>query len=220
MAKRIRSLILLLWVWCPHLFAGVPAATEPLRFTVWAFAVPPPLALAPGDTGAAPVPLQFHPSTRSPVYEWAGADVLRFVELETGRVVAEARVPAELKRVLLIFAPMRDAASRLRYQVLVMDDSERGLPKHSLCVLNCSGWALRGSAAGQSREFSPGLSAAIPAGGAVQVQLSAHVRGRWWQSHASQFELGPSQRALLVVLPPYYPGSPEVQVRRLVDELP
>ena len=220
MAKRIRYLI----TWVLSLGTCVAGTLSvgpagPLRFTVWAFS-PPSLALAVDMGEGGRLPLQFHPTMRSPVYEYAGASRLRFMDAETGEAVAEADIPTEWQRVLLIFAPTPGSVARWRYQILVVDDSAEGLPKGTIRVLNRSGWTLRGAVNGQAREFPPGLSPALASSGAVDLQLRAVLRGRWWQSHASQFELGAEQRALLVVLPPYYPGSPEVQVRRLVDSPP
>ena len=220
MAKRIRYLITWLLGLGACFAGGLPAEPQgPLRFTVWAFS-PPSRALAVDMGDAGRLPLQFHPTTRSPVYEYAGVARLRFLDAGTGEVVAEADIPAEWRRVLLIFAPAQSRETRLSYQILVVDDSAEALPKGSLRVLNRSGWTLRGAVNGQSREFPLGLSPAMPASGAVELQLRAALRGRWWTSHTSQFELGAEQRALLVILPPYYPGSPEVQVRRLVDSVP
>jgi len=219
MAKPIRSLIL----FCGGLglalalWANDPGEPEPLSLAVWSPSRVEGVALRlPGDQ--APVPLVFHPSARSPRYDYREAGPVCFVEQATGAVVAEAVVPVGWRRVLLIFAPLPAGADRARrYRVYVLDDSAGGQPPGTLVVLNQSGEPQRGLVAGQVYDFTLGLSVPLTVPPQVTVTLQVRSRGRWWQSYAGGVALTAGQRALLVLLPPYYAGSREVQARWLTD---
>ena len=75
--------------------------------------------------GAPAVKLAFYPTARSPRYDYRGPMPLRFVDSETGAVVAEATIPIGLNDALLLFssaAATDVGAGKLRYQISVLDD--------------------------------------------------------------------------------------------------
>jgi hypothetical protein len=47
--------------------------------------------------------------------------------------------------------------------------------------------------------------------------LRTTVKNRTYQAYVGNIELGKNERALLLLLPPFYRGSPEVQSRLLID---
>jgi hypothetical protein len=57
-------------------------------------------------------------------------------------------------------------------------------------------------------------------GNSVKLVLEALFKNRRYRSYTDTVSLGPGERALLILFPPFYPGSLEVQGRLLVDEPP
>lgn len=209
----------------------------PVRFTVFAAKPIGDLAFAP-RMGAAAQKVSFYPTARSPKYEYRGAMPLRFFDA-SGAVVAEATIPADMREALLLFTPVdvpategagvtqaRDAKDRkdakkkpaLRYQVAVLDDGAARHAAGALSIINLSGLALSGTVNREEVTLRPGLNPTVAVGRSGKVTLRTTFNKRVYQSYAGTFTLSAKQRALLILFPPFYKGSLEVQSRLLVDE--
>ncbi len=195
------------------------SADQPLRFTVFASQAIGGLAFM-AKTGAAATKVTFYPTARSPRYEFRGAGPLRFTDA-SGAVVAEVAVPAEIRDALLLFSPAEAVAGNgLKYRVAVLDD---GVARHGtggLAVINFSGFALSGTIDGKEVTLKDGLNPPQPIGRSGKVLLRTTVKGRTFQSSSETVQLKKAERALLILFPPFYKGSLEVQSRLLIDEPP
>lgn len=198
--------------------AAAPVAGQVVRFTVFGLRSPGEVAFTP-KVGAAPQKLRFYPTARSPRYEYRGPMPLRFVEPETNTVIAEVTVPPGSAEVLLVFSPSdeKSPGSR-RAQVAVVEDSFARHPAGTVTILNLSGRTLTGTVNDRIVTLEPGLNQPVTAGRSAAVRLTTTVRGRVVQSYAGTAALGRDERALLVLFPPFNPGSAEVQGRLLVDK--
>ena len=54
----------------------------------------------------------------------------------------------------------------------------------------------------------------------AKIMLRTTLKGRSFQSYAEDLKLKKDERALLILFPPFYKGSLEVQSRLLIDEPP
>lgn len=204
----------------PALRAQAPAGPS-LRFTVFSARPIADLAFVPRPN-APPQKVVFYPTARSPRYDYRGATPLRFVDASSGAVVAEATIPAEIHDGLLLFAPVPAAGGTvgMRYHVSVLDDGSARHGPGGLAVINLSGLALTGTIGTTSVTLKPGLNPTIPVGRSAKVILKTEAKNRSYQSYADTVELARNQRALLILFPPFYQGSLEVQSRLLIDEPP
>ena len=206
------------------LLGGGPVLAHPMlpsertfSFTVFSAEPVSNLAYKP-NADAAPLPLVFYPTARSPRYEYCGPETVCFVDVTTGMVTAEAHVPVEIRMALLIFSPVTPAApGAMRYTVRVIDDSVLGHAPGGLVVQNFSGLPLDGTINRRHIVLAPGSTTAIQVGSVVTVQLRTLFRGRSYQAYAETIQLDESGRALLFLLPPFHRGSLEVQSRLLLD---
>lgn len=188
-----------------------------IRFTVFSDRPVSGLSYTPAPKGAA-VPLVFYPTARSPRYEYRGPSPLRFVEALSGAVVAEAVVPPEIHQPLLLFSAITPAPTTgLRYRIQVLDDEALHRAPAGLTILNLSGLALSGTVDQQAITLTVGLNAPIPLAHAAKVQLRTTLKNRSYQSYVDTIALEKSARALLILFPPFYQGSLEVQSRLLHD---
>ena len=198
-----------------------PAAPEQLvRFTVFAAKPIEGLAFSP-RAKAAPQKIVFYPTARSPRYEFRGAMPVRFVDAASGKVVAEVAVPPEMRDVLLLFSPTPETAKgtgTLRYQVAVLDDGAARLAAGHLAILNLSGLTLGGSVGEEKVALKSGLNPPLALSRATKIVLRTTFKNRSYQSYAGSVQLTRNQRALLILFPPFYAGSLEVQSRLLLDE--
>lgn len=210
------------------LLATCPLAAQVVRFTVFAAKPIAGLAFVP-KANAAPVKTVFYPTARSPRYEYRGAMPLRFVDPADNTVVAEVTIPAGIQDALLLFSPAETtgtpaakgkAAPTLRYQVSVLDDGALRHGAGGLSIVNLSGLELSGVVGANAVILTPGLNPTLSIGKSAKVTLRAAAKGKTVQSYADSIELGPKNRALLILFPPYYKGSLEAQSRLLIDEPP
>ena len=206
--------------------AHAQAPTIPtVRFSVFSPKPIKDVGFAP-RAGVAPQPVAFAPTARSPRYEFRGPMPLRFVDVTSGVVVAEATIPAGIRDALLLFSPIETpasagkAAGTLRYQIAVLDDSASRLTPGSLSVVNLSGLSLSGTVNRVKVTLQPGLNAPLAVGRAAKVALSTTFKGRSYQAYAGTAALGRNDRVLLILFPPFYAGSLEVQSRLLIDPPP
>lgn len=199
--------------------AAAPVAAPLVRFTVFGLRPEGEVAFVP-KPGAAPQRLQFYPTARSPRYEYRGATPLRFIEPESKVVLAEVSVPPGAGEMLLVFSPAAAGKSpgAPRYDVTVLDDSLMRHPVGSLLILNLSGQALAGTVNDRAVSPGTGASALIPVGRSAAVRFTSAIRNRVVQAYAGTVSLARDERALLVLFPPFHPGSAEVQARVLVDK--
>lgn len=193
------------------------AAEQAGRFTVFAARPVADLGFAP-RAGAARLPVVFYPTARSPRYEYRSAMPLRFTDGSSGAVVASVTIPPDIREALLLFSPVDPAPTTgLRYQVAVLDDSALRHGAGSLVVINLSGLDLSGTLGNQEVNLTAGLNAPMPAGASAKLVLRTAAGGRSFQAYAGELQLKKNERALLLLWPPFYKGSQEVQSRLLVD---
>ena len=203
------------------------APGQPVRFTVFAAKPIAGLAFAPWPN-ATPEKLVFQPTARSARHEYRGPMPLRFVDAATGAVVAEAHIPPTIRDALLLFSPLdptaagtgKAGASTLRYQIAVLDDAAARHAPGGLAILNLSGLTLAGTVNNERVTLKAGLNPTLAAGRTAKVALSTVFKNRTYQSYAGTVSLGRNERALLILFPPYYQGSLEVQSRVLIDQPP
>ena len=218
MAHALRYLILVLggagWLAAAD---PAPAGTQALRFTIFSPRAVQGLTFTP-RVGQAPKPLVLYPTARSPRYEYVGAMPLRITEAKTNAVVAEATVPREISTALILLVPLEPAPTTgRRYQTYVLDDTAVRQATGTLAIINFSGLELAGSLDGKPLALTAGLNPALPLGRTAALTLRTTVKNRVVQAYAGNIELGKNERALLLLLPPFYGGSPEVQSRLLID---
>jgi hypothetical protein len=199
--------------------AQAPAPVQVVRFT--AFGVRPltDVAFVP-RAQAAPQKVQFYPTARSPRYEYRGPAPMRFVDPETQEVVAEVTVPSGIQQAMLLFSPIDPKAAgagKLRYQVAVLDDSVARHGAGGLAIINLSGLALSGTVNERAVTLQPGLNPTLPVGRAVKLHFTTVFKQKTYQSYAGGATLRSDERALLILFPPFNPGSLEVQSRLLLD---
>ena len=220
MAHALRYLILAL---CGGGFLSAaepaPAGSQAVRFKVFSPRAVNGLTFTPRP-GQAPKHLVLYPTARSPRYDYLGSMPLRITDAQTNTVVAEATVPREITSALLLLVPLEPApATGLRYQTYVLDDTAARQPAGTLAIINFSGLELAGTLAGKPLVLTAGLNAVTPLGRSAALTLRTTVKNRTYQAYAGNVELGKNERALLLLLPPFYRGSLEVQSRLLIDAI-
>ncbi|MSU47792.1 MAG: hypothetical protein EXS37_01630 [Opitutus sp.] len=201
-----------------------PADAQPalpsVRFTVFS---PNPIenvSFVP-RVGAAAQKLVFYPTARSPRYEYRGAMPLKFLDSTTGAVVAEATIPAGIRDALLLFSAAAGASEKgIRYQIAVLDDGAVRHGPGGLAIINLSGLALSGTVNQEAVTLIPGLNPTLAVGRSAKIALSTVFKNRTYQSYAATTALKAKERVLLILFPPFYKGSLEVQSRLLVDQPP
>lgn len=213
-----------LWLFMAQGVAQPVPVYPPIRFTVFSAKPIADLTFAP-RAGQPPLPVVFQPTARSARYEYRGAMPLRFVDATSGTVVAEANVPPNMHDALLLFTPIEPAAAgkgavagKLRYQVAVLDDGAARHGPGGLAILNLSGLALSGTVNGEKVSLKTGLNPTQNVGRSAKITLSTVFKNRTYQSYAGTATLRPAERALLILFPPFYAGSLEVQSRLLIDQ--
>ena len=197
--------------------AQFAAPDQTVRFTV--FSARPAAGLTyVARARQAASPLVLYPTARSPRYEYRGAMPLRITDAATKSVIAEATVPPEITEALLLLVPIEPApATGLRYQTYVLDDSAIRQASGTLSILNLSSFTLAGTVGDRATSLATGLNPAVPIARPTAVILRTTVKNRSLQAYAGTVELRRGERALLVLLPPFYRGSAEVQSRLLID---
>ena len=222
MADLRRHLIAVLVGWLP--VAGWAQAERPgerrLEFTVFSAQPITGLAYSARAEGK-PRPLAFYPTARSPQYSYAGPATVQFLDARSGTVAAEVIVPPEIRMALFIFSPVNSPAPGApRYQVMVVDDSQGQHAPGKLRVLNYSGLALSGTINRHPVVLPEGANGPFESGTTAVIELRTPFRDRSYRALATTLSLAPGDRGLLLLLPPYRPGSLEVQSRMLVDAPP
>lgn len=220
-----RWLALALWILLGTSVVGAQTgpAGQVVRFTVFAVKPISDLAFLP-RFGAAPLKIVFYPTARSPRYEFRGAMPLQFFDVTTGAIVAEATVPPGIRDALLLFSPIETAGgdgkkkSSISYRISVLDDGAARHAAGELSIINLSGLTLGGTVAKKDVTLRAGLNPNLKVGRSAVVALRTTFKQRSYQSYAGTIPLTAKQRALLILFPPFYQGSLEVQSRVLIDE--
>jgi hypothetical protein len=133
--------------------------------------------------------------------------------------MAEVTFASTMREAFLLFEPMMPAAKDgVRYRVYVLDDSAVRQAPGTLTLVNLSGLPLSGSAGKSFVNLRDTLVTAFTVGRSAPVALKVPYGGRSYQAYAETIELEPGERALLILFPPFRPGSLEVQSRLLVDK--
>jgi hypothetical protein len=199
---------------------------EPIvRFTVFSPKPISDVSFTP-RANAAPQKLQFYPTARSPRYEHRGPMPVRFVDANTGAVVAEATIPPNISDALLLFTAVEAEAAAagaprgMRYQIAVLDDGAVRHGPGGLAVINLSGLALSGTVNKEAVTLKAGLNPTMPVGASAKITLHTTLKNKPYRAYADTVQLSRNQRALLILFPPFYKGSLEVQSRLLVDQPP
>ena len=187
------------------------------RFTVFSARPITDISFTP-RTAAPKQKLVFYPTARSPRYDYRSAMPLRFYDETTGSVVAEAVIPLEMKDALLLFSPIEPApVSGLRYRIAVLDETGLRSGPSGLTMINLSGLALTGTVGKDTVALEAGLNPTIALAAATKVVLRTSSKGRSIKSYEDTVLLKKNERALLLILPPFYKGSFEVQTRLLIE---
>ncbi len=203
--------------WVVGLARSAPApASQALRFSVFA-ASPPSGALFVPRPGGEAQKLAFQPSARSRRYEYRGPMPLRFADA-TGKPLAEATVPAGLHDVLLLFTPAPAGEAGLPFRIAVLDDSPSRQGAGTLAVINLSGLALAGTVNTTKVTLAAGLNPAVAVGRTAKVEFQTTFKGRVYRSYAATLAMKAGERALLILFPPFNPGSLEAMPRVLLDQ--
>jgi hypothetical protein len=193
-----------------------------VRFTVFSAQPIKDVVFSP-KAGGAPQKLVFQPTARSLRHEYRGTMPLRFLEVTSGAVIAEANIPPNVQDALLLFTALdttAGTAGTLRYQIAVLDDGAARHGPGGLAIINLSGLALSGSINKDRITLTPGLNPTVTIGRSAKITLSTSFKNRFYQSYASTVSLGRNERALLILFPPFYKGALEVQSRLLLDQPP
>jgi hypothetical protein len=209
--------------------ASVSTLAEPevhVHFTVFS-AVPITGVGFQAKPDAPLTPVTFYSTARSPRYEYVGSNPLRFQSIvapadgaaSDPRAMAEVTFASTMREAFLLFEPMMPAAKDgVRYRVYVLDDSAVRQAPGTLTLVNLSGLPLSGSAGKSFVNLRDTLVTAFTVGRSAPVALKVPYGGRSYQAYAETIELEPGERALLILFPPFRPGSLEVQSRLLVDK--
>lgn len=193
------------------------APEQTVRFTVFSTRPAAGLTYVARPRQAA-TPVVLYPTARSPRYEYRGPMPVRILDAKTNTAVAEASVPPTITEALLILVPIEPVpATGLRYQVYVLDDTAARQAPGTLAIINFSGLALAGTVVGKPVTLQTGLNPAQAVGRTAAIMLRTVAKNRNFQAYANTLELAKHERALLLLLPPFYKGSSEVQSRLLVD---
>ena len=194
------------------------AGPPPVRFSVFAAKPIADLTFVP-RANAEPQKIQFFPTARSTRAEYRGPMPLRFTDATSGAVVAEATIPAGMRDTLLLFSPIAETAKTggLRYQIAVVDDSTARQAPGTLAIINLSGLTLTGTLGEAALTVAAGLNAPVNLARPSKVLLKTTMKGKTYQSYAGEVKIGRNERALLILFPPFYAGSLEVQSRLLLD---
>ncbi len=230
MAHRLRHLIrrarsfallsFLLMALRPVVVAQPPLEVT-IRFTVFSAEPVEGLLVAPKPE-TTKTPVIFYPTVRSPRYAYQGVNPLRFYRAPANETaggemtVAEVVIPPGVQDALLVFLP-DVSASRPPYRIYLVDDRAAGFARGWIGIVNFSGLSLSGMIAGKAVTLKDGLNPPLRIGRSAKVELRTTFKGRSYPAYADGLELGPDERALLILFPPYRAGSLEVQSRLLVD---
>jgi hypothetical protein len=195
------------------------AKPAPIHFTVFAAQPLPGLAFLP-PKGAAQ-PMKFALSARSPRYTYAGPPPLKFIEVATGKEVAEAIVPAAVREALLVFSAAPPGEPHgWRYEITVVDDSATQVAPGRFAILNLSGLKLTGTFDRTPIMVSDGMNPPAVFTHPATLTLFTLSHGVKVQSYSEVVRTPKSSRLLLVLFPPARKGALELQSRPLVDVPP
>lgn len=233
MAHYCRYLVCILVLTCGlEAFSKPEAKVRTINFSVYAAKMPTePIQFLIKPAGNAQT-VALYAAQRSPDYRWTGSGPLQlFSESQVAgkgaemsrKLVAEVMVPEDMTQVLLILFPnpaVQTNESAPAYLAYVFNDSPENLPAGRMVLLNASGMEFVGKINNSIVTVTPGLNPPLQVGSAVKIDLRVKFRERYYQSYAGSLRLPENERMMLLILPPYYEGSLEVQARVLSSAAP
>ena len=176
--------------------------------------------------------LRFLNSSRSRPYRYEGPDPIVFYKGvsasrmsaaadETGGIaVGRVRIAPTMKRPLLIFFPSAVQRGDLEeYRIVAFDDSLSNLPNRNIVFYNATGVAMEGYVGRERVALRLGPSEPFRVSDSIRVQYYFLHAGEYFQTFEGSIRCASDERLLLFFLPPYVPGSSEVQYRLLRDSL-
>lgn len=199
--------------------ATEPAPLPTVHFSVFSLRPIPGLAFLPGGEHA-PEPIELYPTARSSLASYRGPMPVRLVSTITGAALAEVWIPSTITRALIVLAPDRGAASGGPWVPFVVDDDLPLSRAVRFTLLNLSGLSLRGRINAQAFAIRAGLNPIPGVSGHIRLELRAALKDRDYHSYGDALTIAAAERALLILFPPYYRGSLEVQARMLREETP
>lgn len=180
-------------------------------------------------------PLLFQSSDRSPRYHYKGPNPIRF-GIDTGRIDthglpiwetrAEALCPTTKGRYLFFFWPSRSATSAgaetsVGLNLVVIDDSTRGLPVNHLLFFNATGAELMGVLGKKEIRLPNGLTGPLPVADSFGEDLFIGLVVRYADSFKkvlqNNWRFYPGNRTIMVLIPPRNPNSFRIGAIRLTD---
>jgi len=206
---------------CLSAALGAPEATLPstVHFSVFALRPVPGLAVLPSDDHP-PQPIQLYPTARSSLVSYRGPMPVRLVNMITGNALAEVWIPPTITRALIVVAPGNGPESGGHLVPHLVDENPPSSGTVRLTVLNLSGLSLRGWINARPMAIRAGLNPIPGVSGTARLELRAVLKEREYHSYADAVTLTAAERSLLILFPPYYRGSLEVQARMLREEMP
>ena len=155
--------------------------------------------------------LSLHPISRSPWYEWVGADRLHLISVGSGRTVASIDMRNVPDGALLVLLPSANGMEGPRIEIV--DDGALSGAGPRLVVMNRSGFRLEGTAGTRAVEIPAAGQLEIAGGEAMEVRLEIRVGSRRYEVLREHVPAGPG--GILLLLPPLRRGSIEIQSRLL-----
>lgn len=234
MAHYCRYLVCIFVLTCGlEAFSKPEAKVRTINFSVYAAKMPTePIHFLTKPLGNAQT-VTLYSAQRSPDYRWTGSGPIqlfsesRIADMVEGevsrRIVAEVLVPDDMIQVLIILFPnpaFTTNESAPAYLAYVFNDSPENLPAGRMVFLNASGMEFVGKINNSVVTVQRGLNPPLQVGSAVKIDLRVKYRERYYQSYSSTLRLPENERMMLLILPPYYEGSLEVQARVLSSAAP
>jgi hypothetical protein len=198
---------------------GTGAVGMPVRFKVYSERKWEGLRFEPRE--GVVEELKFYSSSRSPVHIYTGDGPIVFYRMAE-EAEGERRVAAVVERnnlpeeALFIFVERKSsgAANAGGFDVIVFEDGKKQLPARHVVIANLAGFPLQGRLGNEKFLLSPGdFSPPFRLNRSRALALATVSGVPVFDYPGARMEA--DERALLILFPPYLPGSPEVQARWL-----
>lgn len=133
---------------------------------------------------------------------------------------ASAEIPEGWTDVLLLFFPAESISKNMnRYHIYPLDNSESALPLGHLMFFNASGKEMQGVVGSRKIKLNHGPSTAFHLKQKTKIGLAAQTPKGYVQSYMDEIRVDDNQRARLILLPPFFAKSVEVQHRLLYENI-
>ena len=173
------------------------------------------------DSSGAEQELRFFSASRSRSYRTSASGFLQFYrksDSDEVALIARVEVASLPATALLVFSPVAQNGGPTLYEIRALDDRVDAFPIQHLRILNVSGLDLRVHLADVPIPLPPG-SASPPIAVSAEVAIDVRTVAGKPAFREQHFFLGNGERVLLVLFPPYLPGSVEVQPHFLRQDL-